>query len=157
MRRSRPHAPQGLTPDMRVVIDTNVIVSAFLSPTGPPAQLLTLLEQEAFELLVSEPILAEYQRALGYRKVRARHGMDNATLVEVIDDLRAVALLVDPTESLEVVPQDAADDMFFECAVTGGAAYIVSGDANVLAVDVFRGIGVVSPALFLELLVQGLA
>ena len=108
---------------MRVVIDTNVIVSAFLSPTGAPAQLLKLLDQEAFELLVSEPILAEYLKALNYRKVRSRHGMDNATLAEVIDDLRAVAILVDPTESLEIVPQDPADDMFFECAATGDAAW----------------------------------
>ncbi len=142
---------------MRVVIDTNVIVSAFLSPTGAPAQLLTLLEQEAFVLLVSEPILAEYLKALGYRKVRSRHGMDSAALAEVIDNLRAASVLVDPTESLHVVPQDADDDKFFECAVGGGGAYIVSGDANVLAVDVFRGIRVLSPALFLELLLQGLA
>ncbi|KKK89767.1 hypothetical protein LCGC14_2729810 [marine sediment metagenome] len=142
---------------MRVVIDTNVIVSAFLSPTGAPAQLLTLLEQEAFALLVSEPILAEYLKALGYHKVRSRHGMDSAALAEVIDNLRAASVLVDPTESLRVVQQDAADDKFFECAVTGGGAYIVSGDANVQAVDIFRGVRVVSPALFLEILVQGLA
>ena len=45
---------------MRVVVDTNVLVSRFLSPSGPPAELFARWECHAFELLVSEPILAEY-------------------------------------------------------------------------------------------------
>jgi len=139
---------------MRVVIDTNVIVSSFLSPTGVPAQLLAHLEQEAFVLLVSEPILAEYQRALNYAKLRALHGMSSEAIAEVMDDLRVTAVLVEPSERLDVVEQDRDDNKFFECAVAGGATYIVSGDAKVQAVGAFRGIGVVSPALFLEILKQ---
>ena len=142
---------------MRIVIDTNVIVSAFLSPAGVPAQLLALFEQETFVLLVSAPILAEYRQALNYAKVRARHGMSSATVADVIDDLQAAAVLVDPLEDLDAVPQDHDDNKFFECAVAGGATYIISGDAQVQAVGTFRGIGVVSPALFLEILIQGLA
>ena len=141
---------------MRVVIDTNVIVSAFLSPTGAPAQLLTHLEQEAFVLLVSEPILEEYQRALNYAKVRALHGMSRAAIGDVMDDMRATAVLVEPIERLDVVPQDRDDNKFFECAAAGDATYIVSGDAKVQAVGVFRGIVVVSPGLFLEILKQDL-
>jgi uncharacterized protein len=151
-RQSKPYE----TPDMRVVIDTNVIVSAFLSPSGVPAQLLNLLEQGAFELLVSEPILAEYLKALSYPRVRARHGMDSAALAEVIDDLCAASVLVEPGESLRVVPQDPADDKFFECAVAGGATYLVSGDASVQAVGEFQGIRALSPSIFFEILVQGL-
>lgn len=146
---------------MRVVLDTNVIVSAFLSPTGAPAQLLAHLEQEAFELLVSDPILAEYRRALNYEKVRSLHGMDSAEIASLIEDMQAAAVLVDPTESLDAVQQDPEDNKFFECAVAGGATYIVSGDsgagANVQAVGAFRGIAVISPALFLQILAQGLA
>jgi uncharacterized protein len=141
---------------MRVVIDTNVIVSALLSPIGAPAQLLTYLEQEAFVLLVSEPILAEYQRALNYAKLRALHGMSREAIAEMIDDLRATAAWVEPSEHLDVVQQDRDDNKFFECAVAGDATYIVSGDAKVQAVGAFRGIAVVSPSLFLEILHQGL-
>lgn len=141
---------------MRVVIDTNVIVSASLSPTGVPAQILAFLKQEAFELLVSEPILAEYLQALSYPRVRARHRLDRAALDELIDDLRAASVLVEPDEPLRVVQQDPADDKFFECAVAGGATYVVSGDVNVQAVGVYRGIRVLSPVVFAEMLVQGL-
>ena len=66
-------------------------------------------------------------------------------------------VLVDPVEILDIVKQNLDDNKLFECTVAGGAAYIVSGDALVQAVGALRGIGVVSPTLFLEILVQGLA
>lgn len=59
---------------MRVVLDTNIIVSRFLSPQGIPARLMALWEQHTFELLVSVEIIAEYQRALNYDHVRRKHG-----------------------------------------------------------------------------------
>lgn len=143
---------------MRVVIDTNVVVSAFLSNTGAPAQLLAHLEREAFVLLVSEPILHEYEQALNYPKVRTRHRMSRAEIAETITDLCAVALLVDPAadfpDGLRIVAADPDDDKFFECAAAGNATHIVSGDAKVQAVRDWRGIRVVSPAHFLELLQQ---
>lgn len=141
---------------MRAVLDTNVVVSAFLSQTGAPARVMELLAREAFVLLVSEPILEEYARALGYSKVRARHGLDDAALAGVMDDLVAVSVRVEPEESLRVVEADAADDKFFECAVAGGADVVVSGDAAVLAVGEYRGIAVVSPAVFVGFVESGL-
>jgi putative PIN family toxin of toxin-antitoxin system len=59
---------------MRVVLDTNIIVSRFLSPQGIPARLIALWEQNTFELLVSVEIIAEYQRAPNYDHVRRRDG-----------------------------------------------------------------------------------
>lgn len=142
---------------MRVVIDTNILVSAFLSNSGAPAQLLAHLQQEAFVLLVSEPILDEYERALSYEKVSTLHGMSRTEVAETIDNLRATAVLVEPAEPLQVVEPDPDDDKFFECAVAGGATYIISGDKKVKDVGTFQGIQVVSPPIFLEILKQGLA
>ena len=82
--------------------------------------------------------------------------MSPTAIAAVIDDLAATAVLVDLGERLDVIPQDRDDNKLFECAVAGDAAYIVSGDAKVQAVGVFRGIAVVSPALFLQILNQGL-
>lgn len=141
---------------MRVAIDTNVIVSAFLSPSGVPAQLLAYLEAEAYVLLVSGPILAEYGRALQYPKVRTLHGMRDDEIAGVLDVLRAVAVLVESGERLDVVKEDRDDNKFFECGVAGGASYLVSGDAKVQAVGLYQGIRVVAPALFLEILDQDL-
>lgn len=142
---------------MRIVIDTNVLVSAFLSKRGAPAQLLAQLEQDAFVLLVSEPILDEYERALNYKKVSDLHGMSPVEVAEAVDNLRATAVTVEPAEPLRVVESDPDDDKFFECAVAGGAAYLISGDTHVRAIGAFQGIQVVSAPLFLEILKQGLA
>src|SRR3954451_5185906 len=115
---------------MRVVIDTNVTTSRYLNPRGAPAELFGLWEQQVFELLVSEAILAEYERVLQYPKIRSRHRMTDDRIRQVIDDFREVAILVAPTETLDIIADDPTDNRFLECAVAGGAQYIVSGDRH---------------------------
>ena len=65
---------------MRVVIDTNLIVNRTISSTGAAAEVLRRWEQGQFELLASEAILAEYEKALMYPRVRARHGLSNEAI-----------------------------------------------------------------------------
>src|SRR5690606_32790492 len=105
-RSARSAASKGRRGPMRVVLDTNIIVSAFLSPSGAPAQILSYLEQDAFSLLVSSALLEEYERALNYANVRALHGMSRAEITAAMDDLAAAAVMVEPTEPLDVVQQD---------------------------------------------------
>jgi uncharacterized protein len=137
---------------MRVVIDTNVFVSAFLSPHGVPARIFAFFKQEAFELLISEEILREYTTALHYDRVKKAHKLSDEEIIRVLEDLKAAAMLVRPTVSLTVVASDPDDDKFFECALEGGAHFIVSGDARVQAVKHYQGIQVFSPTLFLAIL-----
>lgn len=138
---------------MRVVIDTNVFVSAFLSTKSPAAWIFKLFETEAFELVVSQPLLDEYQAALGYAKVHKLHGMSDAQIEQRMADLRAMAIFVTPTVVVQVV-SDPDDDMLFAAAVEGQAEIIVSGDAAVQAVKEYQGIRVLSPALFLAFIEQ---
>ena len=139
---------------MKVVIDTNVLVSAFLSPRGVPARIFKLLEQEAFELLLSEKILHEYAVALRYERVKKVHKLSDEQIVRLLEDLRTSATIIKPTRSLTVVAVDPDDNKLFECALAGGAQFIVSGDAKVQAVKHYQGIEVFSPALFLVMLEQ---
>lgn len=140
---------------MRVVLDTNVVVSAFLSLRGAPAQVLQYFQQEAFELVVSPAILQEYAAALRYDRVRKVHKLTDAQLESAIEDLKAIAILVTPAATPAVVPADADDDKFFACAVAGRAEIIVSGDVHVQAVKQHQGIRVLSPAAFVALLAHG--
>jgi uncharacterized protein len=139
---------------MRVVIDTNVFVSAFLSPLGVPARIFKLLEQEAFGLLISEEIFREYEAALQYDRVRKRHKLTSEQIIKALEDLQAAAIFIKPTVSLTVVISDTDDNKFFECALEGSADIIVSGDAKVQAVKHYQGIQVLSPTLFLAMLEQ---
>ena len=137
---------------MRVVIDTNVVVSAPLSSTGVPAQILEAWRLDAFELVVSEPILAEYRKSLSYEPVLARHQMSQEEIAEIVEGFREFAVLVEPNQKIEAVPDDAEDNKFIECALAGEAAYIVSGDSHLLALRHYQDIQILSPAAFFTLL-----
>ena len=137
---------------MHVVIDTNVVISRFLSASGPPAQLFAHWESRAFELLVSEPILAEYARVLRYQHLRLRHRMSDEEIDEVVDEFKSVGVLVEIKEVIEAVEDDPDDNKFIECAIAGQADYIVSGDTHLLSLKQYRNIPILSLILFLTLL-----
>lgn len=140
---------------MKVVLDTNVLVSAFLSSKGSPAQVLEALRQERFELVGSEAIFAEYQEVLSYEKVQALHQMSKAKITAVINALKGSALIVEPSPALVGVLRDPDDTKFLECAVAGRAPYIVSQDLDLLSVKEYQGIQIISPGLFLKILKAG--
>ncbi|MCX6046522.1 MAG: putative toxin-antitoxin system toxin component, PIN family [Chloroflexi bacterium] len=133
------------------MLDTNIFVSAFLASKGGPALILKLFQLEAFDLLISEEILAEYQKVLRYERVRKLHKLTDEQISRVLEDLRTFGTIVNTTSSLTVVAGDPDDNKFFECAFDGEADYIVSGDALVLAVKAYRDIRVFSSQLFLSL------
>ena len=141
---------------MRVVIDTNVLVSAALSQRSVPARIFKLFEQGTFELLLSEAIFEEYAIALQYDRIRKRHNLTNDQLQQLLNDLRSAAILVKPTATLTIMVSDPDDNKFFECALEGGAQFIVSGDAAVQAVRQYQEIQVLSPTVFLAMLEQSI-
>jgi putative PIN family toxin of toxin-antitoxin system len=135
---------------MRVVLDTNVIISSYLTPQGRVARILNLWEQEAFDLLVSEPILQEYARVLAYPRHRKVHKLNDQSLAEIVDAFRELAEIVDPLVTPAVISDDPDDDHFLACAESGHADYIISGDSHLRALVVYEGIPILSPAEFLS-------
>ncbi len=140
---------------MRIVIDTNVVVSRFSSPAGVPARIFAYWQAEAFEWLVSEAILAEYQRALTCKHVRTRHLLDDEAIAQLVDMFRRLAVLVEPEENFQAIVDDDDDNKYLAAAEAGGAEYIVSGDEHLLKLREHKGIRILSPAVFLALLNQG--
>lgn len=134
---------------MKVVLDTNVVVSRFLSARGAPAQAFKLWEAHAFDLLVSCPILQEYKKALSYPKVRKLHQLTGQEIDEVIDGFKGFSIFVDPKTKVRAIKADPKDNMFLECAVAGKADFIVSGDKHLLDLKEYQGIQILSPHAFL--------
>lgn len=130
---------------MRVVVDTNVFVSAALKDKSFPALALHVVEQRGTLLksAVTERQLFE---------VLARPGLaaliDQAS-VDRMHRLMAAAELVTITECIAAC-RDATDDKFLELAVSGKADVIVSGDADLLVLNPFRGIPIIVPAVFVQ-------
>lgn len=137
---------------MNVVLDTNVIVSRFISEKGAPGRTLDLWEAGAFTLIVSKAVLAEYQRVMKYGSLRGRLRASAAEIEGQMSGIRKFGLIVQPTERITGISDDPKDDKFLECALAGGADYIVSGDSHLLALREYRGIRILSPAVFLAVL-----
>lgn len=140
---------------MRVVLDTNVVVSRYLAPHGVVADMLRLWEQRRFDVVVSPAILAEYERVLKEPSIWAIHRMSDDEIARVMAGFRAFSIQVDPITRLAVVCNDPDDDKFLECAVAGNASVIVSGDRHLRTLGSYQGIQILSPAMFLKLLDPG--
>lgn len=134
---------------MRVVLDTNIVVSRFLTPHGRVARIVDLWEQGALDLLTSEVILSEYLRVLNYPRLRPVHRLTDAQLAEIDGALREFTELVEPDETPAVVQEDPDDDHFLACAASGGADCLVTGDPHLLKLGSYSGIPILSPADFL--------
>ena len=137
---------------MKVVLDTNVIVSSFLSPTGTPAKIIDAWQKQKFDLLISENILKEYQKALNYKHIQTISKMAINDVEEIISDFRQFSQLVTPKEPINVIKRDPSDNKFLECAQEGNAHYIISGDIHLLEIENFEGIQILTPKAFLTLL-----
>ena len=131
---------------MRVVLDTNVVVSALLF-TGISSKLVPLWQGGGITALVSRDILEEYLRVLSYPKFKLSEG-DIKGLIQ--EELLPYVDVVKPWRRLRVVDRDPSDDKFVECAVAGKARVIISGDKDLLSIGRYRKILIQSPAQFLE-------
>lgn len=137
---------------MILVLDTNVLVSALLSPGGSPARILHLWEEERFEVAFTGPLLEELEQVLQYPKVQKALRQPSDWIERFLQRLRMAAVMTDPVEFIQVIDADPDDDRVLECAVSAGASYVISGDDHLLSISSYRGILILSPAAFLKLL-----
>lgn len=114
---------------MRVVLDVNVLVSALLSRAGAPGRLLALWLEGAFELVVSEGLLAELGRALAYPKLREHISPEDAA--DFIALLRSTAPMVAGAERPDPISRDPGDDYLLALA-KASASVLVSGNRDLL-------------------------
>ena len=119
---------------MRVVFDTNILVSALVFPGGQGEAALRRIIVETDELVLSRPILDELLEVLGRKFAR-----DAEELAHVAVFLTELAVIVAPKRRLRVV-KDEADNRILECAVAGYAKVIVTGDKLLLALKQHDGI-----------------
>lgn len=129
----------------RVVLDTNVLVSAILFG-GPPRDVLELAISGTIHCSLSPPILDELRDVL----CRAKFGFSLEQSLRVIEELHAVCDVVDPGDRVRVITSDPDDNMILECAVSADAAFIVSGDRHLLDLGQYEGIVIVNPAGYLR-------
>jgi putative PIN family toxin of toxin-antitoxin system len=127
----------------RVVLDTNVYVSALLFG-GKPKQVLDLALNGSLRLLISEQLKLEMERIL-----RDKFDFTARKIAESAELLWSDAEWIDPKFCLNICP-DESDNRVLECALEGKAGYIVSGDRHLLSLQPIEGLAILLPSTFLE-------
>jgi putative PIN family toxin of toxin-antitoxin system len=135
---------------IRVVLDTNLIVSALLKPDSNPDRIVNLVREEKVLLLISDAICDEITRVLFYPKIRKRLTASDEELQNFVKLLRTVAIVTPGLLNLPQLATDPDDTKYLICAVEGHADYIVSGDHHLTDLVIYQGIRVVTPAEFIQ-------
>jgi len=137
---------------LKVVLDTNILVSATLSPKGTPAQIIKAWRKGKFKLIISPGLFEEMERVIFYPKVRKYSAWSEEEINYFLKELEQVSIKTPGRLSSRIVKNDPADDMFIITAIEGKANYIVSGDQHLLQLKTYEDIKIITPANFLKIL-----
>lgn len=140
-----------MTNELRAVLDTNVLVSAVLLPHSVPRRVFDHVILKA-RLLLSVAVIAELSDVLSRPKFDRYLSADDRLefLAKTIRDAENIDVDLTLTDC-----RDPKDNKFLELAVSGSATHLVTGDADLLALNPFRGIAIVTPSDFVRLLMVG--
>lgn len=135
---------------MRVVADTNTLISAFLWQ-GTPEKFFVLAQKKRITLCATNETLSEFKEVLSYPKFKNRLASIGKTPEAIIDEFLAIVRYY-PSKRLPTpqILQDPSDDAFLACALSAKASFIISGDRHLLDIKKFQGIPIVTPAQFLK-------
>ena len=131
---------------MKLVLDTNIVVSGLLRSQGNPAQVLALVLSGAVQICQDERILAEYAEVLA----RPRFKFDPKRVREVLNKVAADGLAVDASGEPGFDLPDADDEPFLAVALAASADFLVTGNLSDYPPHQRQGCAVVSPAAFME-------
>jgi uncharacterized protein len=124
---------------MRLVLDTNVYIAAFLNK-GLASDILILAQRHKVELFISKEIIEEVRG-----KLLDKFGINQKMCLEFIDLILQAATLVRPIKKLNIIKDDPTDNWILECALKSKAGLVISMDKHLLKIKNFDGIGIVHP------------
>jgi putative PIN family toxin of toxin-antitoxin system len=140
----RPSEPSAL----RVVLDTQLLLRGAVARTESlSARIYDAWREGRFTLLLSEPILAEIEAVLSRPEVLEKLRLSPIEARALVGLLRRRAVFITPTTPIRR-SRDPADDKFLECAVAGGAHYLVSADADLLSLGEIRAVPILDAPAF---------
>jgi putative PIN family toxin of toxin-antitoxin system len=132
---------------LRLVIDTNVVISALIKPESNPALIMSLILRGNCTLCVTEKIFVEYEEVSARGKFKK---LDQASVREFLSTLRRRVLWVVPRFMADGVTKDPDDNAFLECALESKADFLITGDIHHFPEKKFHHTSVVTPGEFVS-------
>ena len=137
---------------LSAVFDSTILVSAFLTPHGLCDQLLALARRGAFDLYLSDDILAETQEVLLEReRIRRRYPYTDEQPIRFCHSVRHSFHLVKDPPPVSGVVRDPNDDMVIACALAAGVSYLVTRDPDLLTLKTYQDVQMITPKEFIAL------
>ncbi len=136
---------------MKIVADTNTLISA-LFWTGNERNIINLVEEGRLELLITREILNELENVLTRDHFKLKLDDVDANTQNVLDKMISISTIINPNEKIDVIKDDPDDNKFLECALSGKADCIVSGDSHLLNLREFRGMKIIKSSTLLQIL-----
>jgi putative PIN family toxin of toxin-antitoxin system len=130
---------------MRVIVDTNVVISAVISENSIPDIVFNRVFLK-YSLLCSNPVFNEYEDRLMLPKFDKYTSIERR--ISVLNDIKRAAIFFNPLITITDC-RDPKDNKFLELAIAANADCIVSGDKDLRVLNPFRGIKIISPGDFL--------
>jgi putative PIN family toxin of toxin-antitoxin system len=142
----------------RVVVDTNLVVSSFLSQTGAPRAVIQAMRDRRFVPIATEVILKEYAEVLGRPIFASKYDVDVAEVAGLLQLVRDLGIILPEVSESPLRVRDDLDQKFLDAAQTTDADFLVTGDSDLLdlADDPLLGrLRIVRPREFLNIIEQG--
>jgi|SRR3989344_951178 len=125
---------------VKVVFDTNVLISATLWDNSVAQKFLFKCINEDIQIFSSQDIIEEYRRILA-----RDFDYNEQEIGEILEMVLQFLTLVNPIKRIEIVKEDPEDNKIIECALESGAGYILSYDKHLLNLREFKGIKIIRP------------
>jgi uncharacterized protein len=139
---------------IRIVVDTNVFVSAIIKPASFPGKIVDLIGEGLVRLVISQDIITEIKQVFLYPKIKRLHRFSPKQINQYLAEISETATITAGNIQINGVKDDSKDNKYLECAVEGRADFIISGDHHLTDLKEFEGIKIVSPVTFFELMVD---
>lgn len=136
----------------RVVIDTNVLISGIIQKSGFPYKVVKLWEEGTIVLITSLSMIKEAEKVLNYPKIKKKYSLGEGKIKKTVLNLLRYSVLIDNPPSLGVIKEDPDDNKVLSTALKGKADYIVSGDSHLLCLKTYKGLEIVTPKKFCEII-----
>lgn len=136
---------------LRVLLDTNQLVSSLLTSRGLQRELIDAWRRRAFALLVAPGQVEEVEQVLTRPKIAKKYPITRGDRERFLELLRGEGILL-PSHERPNVCRDRDDDDLLGCAAAGEADYLVTGDEDLLSLGAYRGVTVVRARVFLSIL-----
>lgn len=134
----------------RIVLDSTVLVSAFLAANGAANAVIHRARDGIVLVYASEAILDETRKVLAYPRLVERYRYPEQEVEAFCARVREAVLLVSPLSPFPAICRDPNNDMVLACARAAGVAYLVTRDKDLLVLQQYEGIAIVTPEACLE-------